>query len=267
MRYITKSEAKSQIPYFQYPKFLLEQSLSQNAKILYMLLYDRARISQKNEWVDEQDRVFVVFPIMELSEKMSKCRSSVKNALKELEDAGWIVRKFSGFSKPKHIYVLVPKETERYMGYMFWGPVGTGKSFLAGCIANALLDQGVSVKMTNFNTILNDLFALQEKEEYIQALSKYELLIIDDFGMERNTEYALENIFSVIDRRCCSERPLIITTNLSLASMKQESNLLKKRIYDRVLQMCVPVKVDGVSRRKKLASDNLQIMKKIIENK
>ena len=109
-------------------------------------------------------------------------------------------------------------------------------------------------------------FFMQEKEEYIQALSKYELLIIDDFGMERNTEYALENIFSVIDRRCCSERPLIITTNLSLTSMKQESDLLKKRIYDRVLQMCVPVKVDGESRRKKIASENLQIMKTIIQN-
>ena len=71
-------------------------------------------------------------------------------------------------------YVANWKEMKRrHMGYMFWGPVGTGKSFLAGCIANALLDQGVSVKMTNFNTILNDLFALQEKEEYIQALSKY----------------------------------------------------------------------------------------------
>ena len=159
------------------------------------------------------------------------------------------------------------KEMKRqHMGYMFWGPVGTGKSFLAGCIANALLNQGVCVKMTNFNTILNDLFALQEKEEYIQALSKYELLIIDDFGMERNTEYALENIFSVLDRRCCSERPLIITTNLSLTSMKQRSDLLKKRIYDRVLQMCVPVKVDGESRRKKIASENLQIMKTIIQN-
>ncbi len=110
MRYITKSETKKQIPYFQYPKFLLELQLSQNAKLLYMLLYDRARISQKNEWLDEQGRVFVVFPITELSEKMGKCRSSVKNALKELEDAGWIVRKFSGFSKPKHIYVLIPDE-------------------------------------------------------------------------------------------------------------------------------------------------------------
>lgn len=47
---------------------------------------------------------------------------------------------------------------------------------------------------------------------------------------------------------------------------KQESDLLKKRIYDRVLQMCVPVKVDGESRRKKIASENLQIMKTIIQN-
>ena len=92
MRYITKIEEKKQIPYFQYPKFLLELQLSQNAKLLYMLLYDRARISQKNKWMDEQGRVFAVFPIAELSEKMGKCRSSVKNALKELEDAGWIVR-------------------------------------------------------------------------------------------------------------------------------------------------------------------------------
>ena len=158
------------------------------------------------------------------------------------------------------------KMKQMHMGYMFWGSVGTGKSFLAGCIANALLDQGVTVKMTNFNTILNDLFALQEKEEYIQALSKYELLIIDDFGMERNTEYALENVFSVIDRRYCSGRPLIVTTNLSLANMKQEPDLLKQRIYDRVLQMCVPVKVDGERRRKKMASDNLQLMKKIIQD-
>lgn len=114
MQYITKNEAKKQIPYFQYPKFLLGLQLSQNAKLLYMLLYDRARISQKNEWLDELKRVFVVYPIAELSEKMSKCRSFVKNALKELEDAGWIVRKFSGFSKPKHIYMCLFQTKKLY---------------------------------------------------------------------------------------------------------------------------------------------------------
>ena len=121
---------------------------------------------------------------------------------------------------------------------------------LAACIANALLEQEVTVKMTNFNTILNDLFAAEDKTEYIRSLNGYELLIIDDLGVERNSEYALENIFSVIDWRYRSGKPLIITTNIPLVQLKQETKIEKKRIYDRILERCVPVKIDGVSRRK-----------------
>lgn len=51
------------------------------------------------------------------------------------------------------------------LGLLFWGDVGTGKSFLAACIANGLLDQGVSVRMTNFTWILNKLSDLQVKEK------------------------------------------------------------------------------------------------------
>ena len=86
------------------------------------------------------------------------------------------------------------KMKQNYMGYLFWGPVGTGKSYLAACIANALLEQEVTVKMTNFNTILNDLFAAEDKTGYIKALNRYELLIIDDLGVERSSEYALSLI-------------------------------------------------------------------------
>ena len=118
------------------------------------------------------------------------------------------------------------KMKQNHMGYLFWGPVGTGKSYLAACIANALLEQEVTVKMTNFNTILNDLFAAEDKTEYIRSLNGYELLIIDDLGVERNSEYALENIFSVIDWRYRSGKPLIITTNLPLAQLKQELSLI-----------------------------------------
>lgn len=102
-------------------------------------------------------------------------------------------------------------------GVFTLGPIGTGKSYLAGCIANALLEQEVTVKMTNFNTILNDLFEAEEKSEYIRAIAGYELLIIDDLGVERSREYVLENIFSVIDRRYPSRKPLIVTTNLPLS--------------------------------------------------
>lgn len=88
------------------------------------------------------------------------------------------------------------KMKQNHMGYLFWGPVGTGKSYLAACIANALLEQEVTVKMTNFNTILNDLFAAEDKTEYIRSLNGYELLIIDDLGVERNI---LNNTFKEIE--------------------------------------------------------------------
>ena len=128
-------------------------------------------------------------------------------------------------------YVDNWEETKRnHIGCLFWGPVGTGKSYIAGCIANELLKQEVTVKMTNFNTIIDDIFPLVDKTEYINALASYQLLIIDDLGVERNSEYALGIIFSIIDRRIRSGRPLIITTNLPLKEIKSETMLDKRRI-------------------------------------
>ena len=75
-----------------------------------------------------------------------------------------------------------------HIGCLFWGPVGTGKSYIAGCIANDLLKREVTVKMTNFNTIIDDIFPLADKTEYINALASYQLLIIDDLGVERNSD-------------------------------------------------------------------------------
>lgn len=60
--------------------------------------------------MDEQGRVYGVFPIEELSQKLGKCQTSVKKALQELEKAGLMCRKFGGFSRPKHLYVLVPEK-------------------------------------------------------------------------------------------------------------------------------------------------------------
>ena len=80
------------------------------------------------------------------------------------------------------------------IGYLFWGGVGTGKSYLAACIANALMEQEVPVCMTNFATILNDLAASFEgRNEYISHLCSYPLLILDDFGMERGTEMCIRD--------------------------------------------------------------------------
>ena len=149
------------------------------------------------------------------------------------------------------------------MGLVLWGDVGTGKTFFAACIANALVEQHVSVKMTNFSTILNDLFAESDKNKYLNRLNDHSLLIIDDLGIERGTEYALEQVYNVIDSRYKSGKPLIITTNLTLDELKYPTDIPHKRIYDRVLGMCVPVMFNGVNFRKEEAATKMEAAKKL----
>ena len=79
------------------------------------------------------------------------------------------------------------------------------------------MEQEVPVRMTNFARILNELNgSFSSRNEVIDKLCRYPLLIIDDFGMERGTEYALEQIYSIVDSRYRSRKPLIVTTNLTL---------------------------------------------------
>lgn len=144
-------------------------------------------------------------------------------------------------------------EMERQnMGLLLYGPVGTGKTFYAACIANALIDSGRSAKMTNFSAIINKLQeSLENRQRFLDKLNRFDLLIIDDLGIERESEYMQEQVYNIIDARYKARRPLIVTTNISLDEIKNPKNVQRQRIYDRVLQMCFPVKIDGESRRRK----------------
>lgn len=151
---------------------------------------------------------------------------------------------------------------EENIGYLLWGKVGTGKSYFAGCIANALMEREVPVRMTNFSAVLNDLTASFEgRNEYIERLCRYPLLIIDDFGMERGTEYGLEQVYNVIDSRYRSGKPLIVTTNLTPDMLENPQDTAHARIYDRLLEMCAPILFTGESFRKQTATEKLDRLK------
>ena len=154
---------------------------------------------------------------------------------------------------------------EKNMGLLFWGGVGTGKSYLAACIANALMEQEIPVRMTNFAAILNDLAAsFKGRNEYISRLCRYPLLVLDDFGMERDTAYGLEQVYSVIDSRYRSRRPLIVTTNLTLQQIQNPPDTAHARIYDRLLEMCVPVRFTGGNFRRETAQAKLERLKNLM---
>ena len=151
-------------------------------------------------------------------------------------------------------------------GLLLFGDVGTGKSFFAGCIANALLDRDIPVLMTNFPTILNRLTGIfsEDRADFIASLGMYDLLIIDDLGVERNTEYAMEQMFTVIDCRYRSRKPMIITTNLKLEEIKNPPDLAHARIYDRILERCAPVLFSGRNFREEQAAATKAAAKGIV---
>ena len=135
-----------------------------------------------------------------------------------------------------------------------------------GCIANALLDRDVPVLMTNFPSILSRLCGTfgEERTAFLDSLGDYDLLIIDDLGVERNTEYALEQMFSIIDSRYRCNKPLIVTTNLKLDELKHPPDLAHARIYDRILERCAPILFAGKNFREDNAASTKAAARRIV---
>lgn len=156
---------------------------------------------------------------------------------------------------------------ENNMGYFLWGDPDCGKSYLAACIANGLIEKEISVRMTSFPIILNDLGASFEgRNEYIERLCRFPLLIIDDLGTERGTEYALEHVYNVIDSRYRSGRPLILTANISPDELNTPPNIAYARIYSRISDMCTPIHVTGKQNRKENAQRKMKMLKEMMED-
>lgn len=101
--------------YMMFPRFLLDMEINETAKMLYIILLDRARLSQKNEgWSDTDGHVFIYFTIEALAEVLHKSQMTVKTALAVLEKQELIFRKRQGPGQPNRIYVKLPKGTIHY---------------------------------------------------------------------------------------------------------------------------------------------------------
>lgn len=136
------------------------------------------------------------------------------------------------------------------IGVLFYGNIGSGKSFFASCIGNGLLEKQVTVAATNFPRLLNLLQGTQERQKLLDRLSSYRLLVLDDLGCERDSSFGLEQVYNIIDARASSQLPVIVTTNLTLEELEHPASMQYARIYDRVLEMCpVRFKMIGESRR------------------
>jgi len=157
------------------------------------------------------------------------------------------------------------------IGLMFYGPKGTGKSFFAYSIANALIEKCEPVCITSFTRLLSAAASLDNRQKVIDRLNAYSLLVLDDIGAERQSNkdgvsYSQEIMFNIINGRYGIRKPLIVTTNYDVETFSNPSDIAYGRIYDRILEMCpVRIKIDGESRRAAIASKQRDEFIKILE--
>lgn len=159
---------------------------------------------------------------------------------------------------------IFPEMVMKKQGLLFWGDVGTGKSYASACIANYLLGRGVPVVMTSFVKAIEAIRSREQEERLFGIVATVKLLILDDFGAERTTDYALEKVYDIVDSRYRSGLPLIVTTNLSMDEMLQERDTRYSRIYDRIFEMCYPVQWTGPSWRRRMAKGRFDEMGRIL---
>lgn len=158
-----------------------------------------------------------------------------------------------------------PQMLENNIGVLFHGPVGTGKSFFACAIANELLQKHVPTTITSFPRLLNLLQDSNNRQWLLDCLGNYKLVVIDDLGVERETSYAAEQIFAVIDARNRAKLPTIITTNLTKQEMENQPSMQYRRIFDRVREMCpAVVLIDGQSRRIQNAHQRRELARELL---
>ena len=154
------------------------------------------------------------------------------------------------------------KMKKENIGLLFYGSVGSGKTYLACSIANSLIEQyQISVKIRNFAQIINELQKSSfdfDKNAYIESLVNTSVLILDDLGIERDTSYAKEQVYNIVNSRYLKQKPTIFTTNLSYDTIQNcKDSVEYQRIYSRIIEMCIPVMVVGEDFRTFIQRDKL----------
>lgn len=154
-------------------------------------------------------------------------------------------------------------------GILLYGQFGTGKSFHAYQVANALIDRLYRVKVTQFEELFRaEPIDKAGKNGFFKSLSSYALVVLDDLGAEKKSSAMQAFVFTVIDTLYRAKTPFIITTNLSLSEMRAPQDKENFRIYERIFERCpspIAVERPGGSIRAMLSAEQRGTYQSLLE--
>lgn len=137
-------------------------------------------------------------------------------------------------------------------GSYVWGDPGTGKTYAAAAAVRLSLKEGKTAKLITSKRLLDGI-----KEGYdtgdsyvIETAENVQLLVLDDLGAERPTDWAIETLSRLIDTRYMSDRPTIITSNYKLGELRDLwGGVPGARIASRIAGACKLINFVGADRR------------------
>ena len=140
----------------------------------------------------------------------------------------------------------------RGRGTYFWGLPGRGKTYAAACCVRLAIEDGINAKLTTSKALLDAV-----KDDYDGADSdalgwaeRYELLVLDDLGVERSTDWAMETLTGLVDARVSAGLPTIFTSNYSLGDLRDRwGGMNGMRLASRIAGSCERVELTGNDRR------------------
>jgi DNA replication protein DnaC len=148
----------------------------------------------------------------------------------------------------------LPENLGRGQGLWFTGDVGTGKTTLAMLVSKAALDAGHSVAIYSVPHLLAEIRDTYDRDpgersymDFFNRLATVDLLHLEDVGAEKQTDWVLEQLYSLINERYEQQRSVLVTTNLPFEKLEEQ---IGQRSASRIVEMCGdPVLLHGEDRR------------------